>query len=273
MITQRSSSGTKTTRASSKPHCSLSIPSAGASSGSGSIVQPSIPLLERATERCERPVRSSTRASRTVVPFDLRRGGVEHGVDRIRPVLRGQDRVGRVAIEELSALATSVHAGSQPVSRVRWTAGSPAASSSSAARWTASVDSAPWLSFVVSSPSPSLQPPVAKSYSGRWRRLRPRNQSNDRCARFACSGSPVTANAASSAATKAEASSGCSSPPPGAGSVRRAAEMTGQPERPFERGRTRRRASEAPRGPSAVRSSRPSATPPTISACGSRALS
>ena len=88
---------------------------------------------------------------------ELRCGGVERGVDRIRPVLRCQDRIGRVAIEELSF----VHAVA--VSRVRWTAGSPAASSSSAAPCTASVDSAPWLSLVVSSPSPSLQPPVAKS--------------------------------------------------------------------------------------------------------------
>ena len=150
----------------------------------GRSIQPSTPL-RGAGDREVRDARSGPRRGRaaTVAPSTLRRGRVEDGVDRIRPVVRRQDRVGRVAVEELAAcsrrrtgLARRADGG---------TAGRPAVSSSSAARWKASVDSAPSLSFVVSSPSPSLQPPVAKSYSGRWSRLRPRNQSNARCARSA----------------------------------------------------------------------------------------
>ena len=83
-------------------------------------------------------------------------GGVEDGIDRIRPVLRGQNRVVGVTLEKLS-LGHVARAGS------RTEVGTPAASSMSAARWNASVDSAPSLAFISSVPSPSLQPPVAKS--------------------------------------------------------------------------------------------------------------
>jgi len=79
--------------------------------------------------------------------------------------------LGGMTVEELAF----AHAAEASIGRCRSTAGSPAASRRSAARWKASVDSAPSLSLVVSSPSPSLQPPVAKSYNGRWRRFRPRN--------------------------------------------------------------------------------------------------
>ena len=93
VITQRSSSGTQTARGSSKPHCSVVTPSSGASSGSRSIDQPSIPFAERATVRCEIPVRSSTRARRTVSPVDDCGARVEDRVDRIRPVV-GRRRIG-----------------------------------------------------------------------------------------------------------------------------------------------------------------------------------
>ena len=68
VITNRPSSSTQTTRASSKPHCSSSWPLRAARSGSGATCQPSTPFADRATCRCERPVRASTRASSTVSP-------------------------------------------------------------------------------------------------------------------------------------------------------------------------------------------------------------
>ena len=88
--------------------------------------------------------------------------GVEDGVDRVGPVLGLQNRVRGMSAEEL---AVGGHAAVVAAVRVRLrrTAGRPAASSRSAARCSSSVDSAPWLSFVASSPRPSLQPPVAKS--------------------------------------------------------------------------------------------------------------
>src|SRR5262245_66098013 len=86
-------------------------------------------------------------------------GGVEDSVDRIRPIVRGQDRVVSVAAEELAL----VHASAASRAGSRTEAATPAASSRSAARWKARVDSAPSFVFSSSVPSPSLQPPVAKS--------------------------------------------------------------------------------------------------------------
>ena len=206
-------------------------------------------------------------------PSTLRRGRVEDGVDRIRPVRRGQDRVGRVTVEELAALLTPAAALGARGRRGR-AAQTPARVEEQRRAMEARASTRrPRCRSCVSSPSPSLQPPVAKSYSGRWRRLRPRNQSNARWARAPCSGSPVTANAASSASTNAEASSGCSSPLPGAGSSRLAAAVAGQPQRAVgEAGLVAEPAKRLEAGLASGRS-RPSATPPTISACGSRALS
>ncbi len=95
----------------------------------------------------------------------------------------------------------------------------------------------------------------------------PRNHSNACVARTPCSGSPVSANAASSASTSAAASSGCSSPRPGAGSSRRRPSWPGSAAMSVARARTRRRASEATRARARRESSRPSAAPPLISAC------
>src|SRR5581483_4591143 len=141
-------------------------------------------------------------------------GGVEDGVHRIGPVGGGQNRVARMALEELAG----AHARAGSGERLPTPARTPAASRRSAAWWKASADSAPSLSFSESLPSPSLHPPVAKSYSGFCRLLRPRNHSNARIARVPCSALRVTAKALSSASTSAAASSGCSSPGPGAGS-------------------------------------------------------
>ena len=91
---------------------------------------------------------------------DLRRG---------RPLRRSGDRRERRPRRRASRGSLTpqrrVSGHAAAVSRARWrrTAGRPAASSRSAARWKASVDSAPSLSFVVSAPRPSLHPPVAKS--------------------------------------------------------------------------------------------------------------
>ena len=270
VITQRSSSATNTTRAILEAPVLALEPSVGASSGSGSIVQPSIPFAERATERCEMPGRSSTRASTTVVSVELRRGRVEDDVDGIRPVVRGQDRVGRMADEEL-ALRSRRRRLSRGSRR-----GRPAGRPRRAA--------APRGGRRASTRRPrcrSSSPRRARRCSRRWRsrtaagwsRLRPRNQSNDCCARSPCSGSPVTAKAASSASTNADASSGCSSPPPGAGSSR--LRPTWPVSRSVPSARPRLVAEPAKRVEARLASDRPrpSATPPTISACGSRALS
>src|SRR5437763_6267344 len=82
---------------------------------------------------------------------------VEDGVGRIGPILRSQDRIARVTAEELSLAHAAARTGS------RTEVLTPAASSRTAARWNASVDSAPSFAFSSSVPSPSLQPPVAKS--------------------------------------------------------------------------------------------------------------
>ena len=93
----------------------------GASSGSEAIDQPSTPFADRATLRWEMPRRSSTRASRTVSPFDGGRSGVEHRVDGIRPVLRGQDRVARVPAKQLVIAIAHAAAGERRASRDRRT--------------------------------------------------------------------------------------------------------------------------------------------------------
>ena len=102
---------------------------------------------------------------------DDRRRRVEDDVDRSRPVRSAQDRVAGVAAEELALLAPHArvggaapgHAATPRRAGRRSTRGRPAASSTCCARWKASVDSAPSFAFTASSPSPSLQPPVAKS--------------------------------------------------------------------------------------------------------------
>ena len=92
---------------------------------------------------------------------DDRGAGVEDHVDRFRPVGRRQDWISRMATEKLAAVRHAVARGRiEPRRRTR---GSPAASSTSCARWKAKVDSAPSFSLTASSPSPSPQPPVAKS--------------------------------------------------------------------------------------------------------------
>ena len=220
MITQRSSSGTKTTRGSSKPHCSLSTPSVGREQrlrvDRSSRRRRS---AERATVRCEIPRRSSTRARSDGRVVELRRGRVEDGVDRIRPVVRRQDRVGGVAREELARALTPRRGlarpagGARPAGRPR-RAAAPRGGTRASTRRPRCRSSSPRRGRRCSRRSRSRTAAGAS-------RLRPRNQSNARCARTPCSGSPVTANAASSASTNAEASSGCSSPLPGAGSSRR----------------------------------------------------
>ena len=150
--------------------------------------------------------------------------GVEHGVDRIRPVGRGQDRVGRMAIEELAArsrrgrLARGRGDGDADAGRVEQQRG-------------AMEGERRLGSFVVV--GVSLAEPVAAS-AGREVVQRPvemvaAEEPVERALRAsAVLASPVTANAASSASTNADASSGCSSPAPGAGSLALAAEMAGQ---------------------------------------------
>ena len=203
---------------------------------------------------------------------ELGRCRVEDDIDGIRPVGRGQDRVGGMAGEELPPLlrrrtglrATHGAGGGRPAGR-RCRGAAPRGGR-----------------------RVSTRPPRCRSWSRRrarrcsrpsrsrtaagWSLLRPRNQSNDCWARSPCSGSPVTAKAASSASTNADASSGCSSPLPGAGSARLAAVVAGQPEHAVcEPGLVTEPAKhvEARLGQIVP----PSATPPTISACGRRALS
>ena len=104
MIAKQPSSSIHTTRASSKPHCSLSTPFSGASSGSVATRQPSTPFAERATVRCEMPVSVSTRTSRTVSPSTSDGGRVEDDIHRSRPVLRREERIAGVPCEELAPL-------------------------------------------------------------------------------------------------------------------------------------------------------------------------
>ena len=127
-------------------------PSSGASSGSGSTAQPSTPFAERATVRCEMPRRSSTRASSTVSPSTMAAAGLKTAFTGIRPVVRSQNRVGGVALEELAG----AHARTGSSVRSLAPARTPAASRRRAAWWNASVDSAPSLSF-----SPIGSEPVA----------------------------------------------------------------------------------------------------------------
>ena len=101
MITQQSSSAIQTTRASSKPHCSLARP-LGERSGSGSIDQ-SRGAVRRARDGQvgdAAPILDPGEQDGRAV--DERGGRVEHGVDGIRPVVGGEDRVRRVPLEELA---------------------------------------------------------------------------------------------------------------------------------------------------------------------------
>ena len=126
--------------------------------------QPSIPFAERATERCEIPRQILDPASRTVSPSTTRRSRVEDGVDGIGPVLAV--RTGLAGCRRKSSRSRAAgtplrrHAA-VPRACAADAAGKPAASSSSAARWNASVDSAP--SIVVGR---LLAQPVAAAAGG-----------------------------------------------------------------------------------------------------------
>ena len=162
MITHRSSSLTQTARASSKPHCSLSTPASAASSGSGETDHPSTPFAERATERCEIPRQRFHPGDQDRLAVDEGRGRVEDGVDRVRPVLGCEDRVAGMPPEELSL--RGAHAALTLATRRRRTTGRPAASSTSSARWKASVDSAPSFAF--------SRPRRGRRCTRRWRSRR-----------------------------------------------------------------------------------------------------
>jgi hypothetical protein len=123
-----------------------------------------------------------------------------------------------MALEELAPCGRTRHAAyfcRRPVRRAREV---PAASSSSAARWNAERRLGALVAFSASAAEAVAAAAGREVVERRPSRLRPRNHSNARRARTPCSGSPVIANATSSASTRADASSGCSSPPPGAGS-------------------------------------------------------
>ena len=193
--------------------------------------------------------------------------GLNDGVDGIRPVLRGQDRVGRVAVEELSARsrrAQSRGCGGRRAVRPRRAAAPRGGRRASIRR-----------------------PGCRSSSPRRGRRCSRRSRSRRAAGGGGCgrgtSRTPLRALRVLRIAGDGERGQLGRDERGGverllvAGAGSRlgapAAEVTGQPQRPVARGPTRRRASEAPPARSRVRSSRPSATPPTISACGSRALS
>ena len=76
MSTQASSSSLRTTRGSSKPHCSSSIPGRGLSNGSGSTRHDERPSWDRATHRWEMPVVSSTRQISATSPSTTHAAGL-----------------------------------------------------------------------------------------------------------------------------------------------------------------------------------------------------
>ena len=266
-MTQRSSSGTKTTRASSKPHCSLSTPSAGASSGSGSTVQPSIPLLDRATERCERPVRSSTRASRTVVPLSCAAAGLNAALigygqsSAVRIGLAGWRSKSSRVVHAVRSLAGAVDGGQSgrveqqrravdgerrfgALVVVRRLLAEPVAAAAGREVVERPVEA-------VAAEEPVERPLRALRVlriAGDGERGELGRDERRRVERLLV---PASRGRLGAPRGRDDRSAGAS----------------------LRRARTRRRASEAPPGPSRVRSSRPSAAPPTISACGSRALS
>ena len=174
------------------------------------------------------PRRSSTRASTTVVSPTLCCGRVEDDVDGIRPVGGGQDRVGRMAGEQLAlplmrcdrfarSLRTDGGQAGGIEQQRRAVEGERRFGAFVVVRRLARRgrrSSRPWRSRTA----------AAGAGCGRG------TSRTTCCARNPCSGSPVTAKAASSASTNADASSGCSSPVPGAGSSRSAAAVAGQPE-------------------------------------------
>ena len=272
VINQRSSSATQTARGSSKPHCSLSIPLAGASSGSGSIDH-AVEAVRRARDgrdaRC--PVRSSTRASSTVSPSTSAAAGLKTTLTGVRPIGRGQDRVAGMPPEEL---VVRVSRGLVRASRSVRSRGRPAASSTSCGtvegkrRLGAFVVVDVGLAEAVAAPAGRevVERPVRAGF-GRGTSRTPLR------ARAPCSRVAGDGERRSSASTNADASSGCSSPAPGRRLVAVAPTMAGQPQDALRRARTRHRARRASSSPISTAVVAPSAVPPRISACGRRALS
>ena len=201
---------------------------------------------------------------------DDRRRRVEDGVDRIRPVGRGQDRVAGMPAEELAARSRAPLPPRLAANDGRQLGG--VEQERGAMEGERRLGSFVVVDVFVAEPVAAAagREVVERAGSGGCGRGTSRTRG---ARRTPCSRSPVTASAASSASTNADASSGCSSPAPGAGSLAAAAAVARSAAASRRRGPTRRRASAATRGPTATSSGRPSAVPPAISACGRRALS
>ncbi len=107
--------------------------------------QPSTPFAERATVKCEIPVRASTRARSTVSPATSTAAGLNTTFTAVGQSSAVRSGFAGVPAEELGR--TSRRRSSRPQSARH--AERPAASSTSCARWKARVDSAPSLALTV----------------------------------------------------------------------------------------------------------------------------